>query len=256
MARKVKELQDLEIDEISLVDKGANQHARTVIAKRHDEEEEMDKYFDENGEAIDVASLEPGDVIYDEEGNAYAAELEESEEDELEPVGKSDFYSVEDFREELSKAMSDDARDEIISKAFGQIESLQHSANQSAIIAEGERQLRLQREYTEVAKNYDVGVSAEDLGPVLMRVAETLNEADQRVIAKALDSASTANARLFDEIGTSGSGSNSDTFNSVEEYVSKALESDAENTRESLVSKAFEMDPAKYDQYLAEQNNR
>ena len=44
MARVVKEISDMEIDEISLVDRPANQHAKVVITKNFSEEEAMPKY--------------------------------------------------------------------------------------------------------------------------------------------------------------------------------------------------------------------
>lgn len=260
MTRKVKELLDLEIDEISLVDKGANQHAKTVIAKRHDEEDEMDNYFDQDGEPVDVASLEPGDVVYDEEGTAFEAyeedegnpfELHEDEK-ELAMVGKS--FEIEKFREELSKALTDDDRDAVISKAFDQMAQYEEIAKRAEAAAEAERQIRLDREYIEVAKNYNVGVSPEDLGPVLKRAAEALSYEDCTVIAKALDSASAA-TEMFEEIGRQGGGSNSDVFQQVEAVIDGQV-AKGDSSREGLISKLFDENPDAYDEYLAEQNNR
>lgn len=267
MARKVNALLDMEFDEISLVDKGANQYARTVIAKRHGEEENtMDEYFDSAGNPVEVDSLEPGDVVYNANGDAYELDVEEQvEERELATVGKRDDNpfapqehdeEVFDLREELSKALTDDARDEVIAKAFSQMGEYQKIAKAAQVAAEQERQLRLDREYTEVAKNYSVGIAPEVLGPVLKRAAEALDREDCMVLAKALDSASAA-GDLFEEIGKSGAGSNSDVFASVEakigEQISKA---DSSVSKEELIFKAFEDNPAAYDEYLAEQSNR
>jgi len=277
MARKVKELRDLEIDEISLVDKGANQHARTVIAKRHDEEDTMDEYFDEAGKPVDVASLTLGDVVYDAEGNAFEVEANEDDEQASEftdkkelagaGVSKSDENpfrrevaksastpSVSTLREQLSKAMTDDARDDVIAKAFDQLGEFEKVAKAAQESAEAERQLRLDREYTEVAKNYSVGIAPEELGPVLKRCAETLSEADCKVIAKALDSASAAND-LFEEVGKSGAGSNSDVFRQVDAFLDEQV-SKGDGTREAAVSKVFEDNPDAYDEYLAERQGR
>jgi hypothetical protein len=255
----------MEFDEISLVDKGANQYARTVIAKRHGEEEnEMDEYFDSAGNPVEVDSLEPGDVVYDANGEAFELEVEEEvQERELATVGKRDDNpfaprngEVFDLREELSKALSDSDRDAVIAKAFDQLGEYQEIAKAAQVAAEQERQLRLDREYTEIAKNYSVGIAPEVLGPVLKRAAEMLDRDDCMVLAKALDSASAA-GDLFEEIGKSGAGSNSDVFASVEakigEQISKA---DSSVSKEELIFKAFEDNPAAYDEYLAEQSNR
>lgn len=269
MARKVKELRDLEIDEISLVDKGANQHAKTVIAKRHDEEDNMDEYFDAEGNLVDVASLEPGDVVYDADGEAFEVEPEVEAEPEL--VGKSAGFenpfavsksatestSLAGLREELSKALTDEERDGVISKALGALEEAERVAKSAAEAAEAERQLRLDREYTEVAKNYNVGVAPEVLGPVLKRAAESLSHEDCAVIAKALQSGSAATEELFEEIGKRGGGSNSDVFLQVESYIEGAVsKSEGNVTREELITKAFEENPHAYEQYLAERAGR
>lgn len=273
MARKVKELRDLEIDEISLVDKGANQHARTVIAKRHGEEENtMEEYFDAEGNLVDLDSLEPGDQVFGEDGNLYEAVEEDDEdddefvdqfEDDLVAVGKSFnpfavSYSesgVEGLREELSKALTDDARDEIIAKAFGQVEEYERVAKAAQATAEVERQLRLDREYTEVAKNFSVGIDPEVLGPVLKRMAESMSYSDCTVIAKALEVGTAATEEIFEEIGKRGGGANSDIFTAVEEYVSTQV-SKTDGSSEELLSKAFEENPDAYDQYLAERQAR
>lgn len=273
MARKVKELRDLEIDEISLVDKGANQHARTVIAKRHDEEDMMEKYFDAEGNPVDVASLELGDVVYDADGEAFelAPEDEAAEEKELATVGKradddenpfrtqvaksQETGSVANLREELSKALTDKERDEVISKAFDQIGEYERVAKSAAATAEAERQLRLDREYTEVAKNFNVGIAPEVLGPVLKRAAEALSNEDCTIIAKALAAGSEAVGELFEEIGKRGGGANSDIFAAVEDHID-GLVSKGDGSREELISKTFEDNPAAYDEYLAEQTAR
>src|SRR5262252_3902376 len=102
MPRPRNNLTDMEIDEISTVDKTANQHSRFVIAKRAPEEEEMPD-------------------IYDQEGKALTEDEEEEEpQRELAQVGKSAFFEDKKPQagsfsaavlEELSKAFSDKDRD-------------------------------------------------------------------------------------------------------------------------------------------------
>ena len=125
MSRRVKELSNIEIDEISLVDRPANQHARVAIAKRATEEEIVPELFDETGEAIELEDLVDGQIVFDAEGEAYVWDTDDEDEtdelayeDELELVGKSFGDSV---REELSKALTDIERDDVIAKAADEI---------------------------------------------------------------------------------------------------------------------------------------
>src|SRR4051812_47668237 len=139
MPRPVKRLTNMEIDEISLVDKGANQHAMITIAKRAPEEELMPELYNEDGELLDQDSLEDGQIVFDDEGNAYqftADAEEEVEEQQFAEVGKSAFFKSKaksapvtksfssQIMEELSKAYSDEDRDKVLSKAFSRIEEI------------------------------------------------------------------------------------------------------------------------------------
>jgi hypothetical protein len=65
-ARTVKRLFDLEIDEVSTVDRSANQHADVAIAKR-DEDGSMGIY-DADGTPVDEQDLEHGDIVYTDDG--------------------------------------------------------------------------------------------------------------------------------------------------------------------------------------------
>lgn len=264
MKKRVKELRDLVIDEISLVDKGANQHATVTIAKRHGEEEEMSQYYDDGGNVVDIDSLSHGDVVYDETGDAYQFEADDFEYEMEEPAGVAKAFQrsepeygtlADDLRVELSKALTDSDRDEVIAKAFSQIDLIQKNAEAALESAEVERQMRLEREYVEVAKNYEVGVSPEELGPVLMRMAETMSHEDCEVIAKALDSATAVADQFLDEIGNRGGGANSDVFAQVESILDEQV-AKGDAPREETVATFFETNPQAYDDYLAERRVR
>jgi len=266
MARKARQINDLVIDEISLVDKGANQHAVVTIAKSADgeTEEKMDIY-DEAGNPLDVDALEDGDVVYDAEGSAYEFTLEEEEEREPELVGKSATNPfareprveepvsknfVSNLREELSKALTDKDRDEVITKAFGTIETLAQQVSKAEEIAKSERQVRLQREYTEVAKSYGLPFQDEVLGGVLMRCAESLSREDCEVIAKCLEAAGEA---VYMEKGNVGGGDNSDVLAQVNGFVSEQVSKGmGDFSEEELASEVFASHPELYDEYLSE----
>lgn len=95
-----KRLFDMEIDEISLVDRGANQHAAIVISKADGFEEdgmpaEIDVLYDSDGDLVDY-ELEHGDVVYDEQGNQYVYVIEDDDEDgDYGEYGKSEDFSKE-----------------------------------------------------------------------------------------------------------------------------------------------------------------
>lgn len=90
MARQVRKLHNMEIDEISLVDKGANQHAMITIAKRAPEEDTMPELYNEDGTLLDENTLEDGQIVYDGAGNAYQFQ----EEDETEEVDAAELAEV------------------------------------------------------------------------------------------------------------------------------------------------------------------
>jgi hypothetical protein len=232
---KRRNLTDMEIDEISLVDKGANQHALITIAKRAPEEDPMPEEFDlfnEDGESISQGDLETGDIVYDAEGNAYefTAEQEEEKQEELATVGKSAFFQEKpaeqsDFAksvlDELSKAFSDKDRDAVIAKALGRVAQVEAQAAEIAKAAKAERDLRLTREYVSKAAEYNLPVDPKELGPVLYRMAETMSYDDCSVIAKCLE---TAGEALFQETGFQGGGDNADVMDQVAAFAQERVE--------------------------------
>lgn len=257
--RPAKRLTNMEIDEVSLVDKGANQHAMITIAKRAPEEESMPEFYSEEGQLLDDAALENlefGQVVYDADGQAYefVEDAEQEKEKEPELVGKSAFLnqksSVEksfsaSVLEELSKAFSDEDRDKVIAKALGRMEDLEKRYQAAEEIAKSERDLRLTREYISKAAEYNVPVDPKELGPVLYRMAETMSFEDCAVIAKCLDA---AGEMIFQEQGYIGGGDNADVMSMVE---ARAVEIGKSANAEGITN-VFDSTPEAYDEYLAQ----
>jgi hypothetical protein len=256
--RRVKELTNIEIDEISLVDVPANQHARVAIAKRAIKEDNVPEIYNENGELLDADLLEPGDTVFDSEGNAFEVVLEEANEQhteydreqELEPVGKS---FADEVRSELSKAFTDIERDEVISKALGQVDVLSKRLEQAELIAKSERDLRLLGEYVEVAKAYNIPVEPTTLGPVLQRMAESMSYEDCSVIHKALTS---AGSMIFEEVGVLGTGDNNDVMSQIDAFLEQNVSKSESISKAGQVEQFFAQNPDAYDQYRADQINR
>lgn len=258
MPRPVKNLTNMEIDEISLVDKSANQHAMITIAKRAPEEDEMPELYNEDGTLLEENALEDGQIVYDADGAAYQWVLED-ESEELEPatVGKSAFFENQteavdtsfskSIMEELSKAFSDEDRDAVFAKAVQHFSEVEKRQSQLEEVAKAERDLRLTREYISKAEEYNLPVASEELGPVLYRMAETMSYDDCAVIAKCLETAGTI---LFEEVGYQGGGDNNDVLSQVEKYATEEI---GKSAGPGDIVKVFEENPDAYDQYLAAQ---
>jgi hypothetical protein len=106
MGRMVKRLSNLEIDEVSVVDRPANQHGMIAISKAEGQEDSMPSIFDADGDEVFEDELQVGDYVYDEEGNEFQVtagggddddggggeeyyDQDYEVEEELEPVGKA-----------------------------------------------------------------------------------------------------------------------------------------------------------------------
>ena len=258
MARRVSAVIDMDVDEISLVDVPAAPGARVAIAKRAPEEDTVPDIYDEQGNPVDPDTLELGQTVFDEDGEAYEVVPDDGEDEELEvedrelvEVGKSfRGFDADVFRSELSKAVTDIERDEVVSKAFGTITSLQAQLAEATEIAKAEQNIRLTREYVEVAKGYNIPTSPEVLGPVLMRMADTMSDADCAVIHKALSGAGSA---LFKEVGYIGGADNADVMSQVDAAIDAAIsKSGATISKAEATAEFFELHPEAYDEYLAD----
>jgi hypothetical protein len=100
MGRTVKRLSGLEIDEISLVDRPANQHGLVAIAKNDSQEEDMPTLFDAEGNEVDESELRVGDFVYDEDGTEF--QLRDDVEDQGEPT--EEYAYQQDELESVGKA--------------------------------------------------------------------------------------------------------------------------------------------------------
>lgn len=282
--RSVKVVSDMELDEVSLVDRPANPHAAILIAKSFQganmpNVESPTGYWFEDGTPVPAdVELGPDDLIFDADGEAYGlddetiAELEEhANSGELEEVGKSAFGRqtvtkslAEQLAEQLDSMISkgaDDGTRALLSKAVEAISASEQRADQLEEIAKSERDIRLTREYISKAESYGEipGVTAGELGPILKRAEESLPAADCAVLNKVFTSIGKS-ADLFREIGRAGNGTNgADPFGVIEGL----LEGDTEvakgatgATKPERVTKAFEANPEAYDEYMATRYGR
>jgi hypothetical protein len=262
-------LSDLEVDEISLVYKGANQHSRVAIAKSLDgQQEETVEIFDQDGNPVDPNALELGDVVFDAQGEAYQFsdddEDDEAEEYEDQPeltgVGKSAFTAqkqgvaksatgfADDFRVQLSKALTDSARDEVFAKAVDYVSYLEKIAMGAEEVAKAERDTRRRSEYLEIAKSYSLPVHDNDLADAMMAIEDNVAPEYVEVIAKCLAAASDV---MFDELGSKGGGTSSYLIDQIESYANNQV-TKSDTSKAELIAKSFADDPSLYDRYLDE----
>lgn len=357
MTRPVKQLFDLEIDEVSVVDRPANQHGLITFAKSaglaeagyQEDTVGDDEIYDVDGAEVDPDVLEHGDVVYDSEGNEYVfveddadeqtdeaddepeGDADEYEEDEAEvgkgwlgigarqlgkdakqagaAVGQGLKFGVkrgnptaagtdafgranrfgakvwgqrsnlqraaiagapvaaggtavgyetakkslgDEILEELSKAVNDTDRDQIIAKALDEVEVYKAQANQMAEAMAQLEDERVTEAFISKAAEYNLPVSPEVLGPILKAVAEVLTEEELDVLDALFESVGDT---LYDEVGYVGDTSNYSVLDQVNAYAGE-LVGKADLTSAEAVVKAFEDNPAAYEAYLAEQNGR
>jgi hypothetical protein len=214
--------------------------------------------YDEQGNPVDPESLELGDQVYDADGQLFEVVVDEDSDDELEDaadlaedlelVGKN---FADELRTELSKALTDVERDDIVSKAFGRVSELEAELSDTRRIAKSEQTIRLEREYVEVAKGYNIPANPGELGPVLMRMAETMSDSDCRVIHKAL---TTAGSTIFAEIGLVGGGDNADPMAQVDAAIEAAVSKSGTTVSKAEATEAYFLaHPEAYDEFLRQQ---
>lgn len=268
MPRQVQIVKDMEIDEISLVDRAACPPAAIVIAKSADPEVGMNEFLDEDGNPLDLSQFDEGTVLVDEDGNEYEVVLDgdadegaDEHDEELVAVGKSAFGSGVDpiiagIRDELSKAVSENDRDAVLSKAFTTLSKRTQAAEaglaRAEQIAKSERDTRLRREYIAKAADYNVPIDPEVLGPVLMRATEALSYDDCAVIHKALTA---AGEMLFAEAGYDSRGAAEDPMAEIDAFLDgEVAKSSGSLSKAAATTAFFDSNPGAYDAYRADRN--
>jgi len=291
MSRPISKLIDLDIDEVSVVDRGANQHSLIAFSKSLSNEgtetleESMPEdvlVFNEAGQEVEVEALEHGDTVFDGEGNEYVfvedgAEGFEAFDDEFDDeVGKAygtymqDVYGAagdefltggaavanepiykslgDSVIEELSKAVSDSERDEVIAKALNEVEIFKAEAEEARAWAEAEHDARVTEAFISKAEEYNLPVAPTVFGPILKAVAEVLDEEQLDILDEILSAVGDA---LYEEIGYIGESSNSSVLDQVNAMVGETV-GKSDFSSEQMTTAMFEANPAAYDAYLAE----
>lgn len=257
-----RNVRDMDLDEVSVVDRPANQHAAILITKRADDEE-SDVPETNQVEEVGIDDLQVGDVVLDQDDNPVEVTEElladlyaDAGVREPELVGKSASL-VDSVLHDLSKALENGDTHEAISKVAEENATLRQEVAKFQELAKAEQDLRLEREYTARAAEYGLPVDPAELGPVLKRAAEYLPYEDCVVLNKAFEAAGEQSANLFQEIGKQGMGSNPDPFGIVEALVDVsqpvAKADGSQFSQAEMIAKAFADNPAAYDEYERQQ---
>lgn len=339
MSKPVKKLFDLEIDEVSVVDRAANQHSLIAFSKSVEGDTPLEgsmpdlAVFEETGEAVDLDTLEHGDIVYDENGNelVFIEDGAEDDGDEGDEVGKANWsptrlrrkaavgierakrsarargqqmaergqyptpFGIEgaarrgggralvwgannpgkvalagggalaaggglgayeatkkslgdSVLEELSKAVTERDREEIIVKMADEVESARQEAAEAIAFAKAEQDVRIEQEFVAKAATYNLPVAAEVLGPILKSMAEVLDEDQLDIIDELFNAVGDA---LYNEIGYVGESSNSSVLDAVDAYANE-LVGKSDLTHEQAMVAMLEANPSAYDAYISE----
>lgn len=324
--RQVRRLFDLEIDEVSLVDKPANQFGKVAFSKRV--EDEMPRLFDLEGHEVTEDELEHGETVVDDNGNEFVfleegtaeyaelaadvdsayddVDVEEEDVDEDErvlagvgkrgPVRKSRMKFTPEggtgFRQrtrdratahasrnrgrygaagaglaagavggrasksfgatvydELSKALNQSDRDEVITKALDVIDDLSDRYQQLEGYVAKMADDKAMADFSALAQEYGpLPVHPARLGAIMKRAADTLPAADVEILDRLFSS---VGEQLYDEFGKGGTGDSLSVFDQVDALADEVV-AKADMTREQAITAIFAENPDAYEEYLAE----
>ncbi len=279
----VSQVSDMDYDEVTLTRAGMNRHADIVIAKSlFTQEDRMGKklsksaataqldedvvtaVFDADGNPVNAEDLETGDVIYSESGEEFVwiqdgdsvEDALEGADESLEEVGKSRANLAKSFSQsvltDLSKALNDDARQEVLSKAFGQVFELvdeavevAKSAHETASV---EREIRESQEWIAKAATYNVPIPADELGEILKTMSEHLSDEQLAAVDQMLVSTGEA---LYQERGFIGKSQASPLLDLIGSAANEMLsKSQGTMTSEQAMVGLLDANPEAYDALL------
>lgn len=219
----MNQLKELEIEEVSLVDAGANPAANILLIKRKGESEMAEKQ-------IEKQEVKP------EENKDTQAELAKIAAERAELEKKAAELSAK--AEELAKRDAESAAQaEAVAKAKETYDTLIKSLAEHVEKADNAEMLK-------VAQKYELlGRKAEELAPMLksLKASPELYESMIKTLDDAL--AAVTKAKTFEEIGKSGYGTVSNDQQKVEAIAKKYLETEPQLSWRQALDKAWQDNP-------------
>lgn len=166
-------------------------------------------------------------------------------------VGKSESLG-DSVRGALSKALTDEDRNAVITKALDEVDSIRAEAAEATSIAKALQDERDMEHFISKADSYGLPAPAEQLGSILKALAESPDVSDEDLdLIDAVLSA--AGEVLRSELGGTGSGSNSEVMAIVDGYADELVGKSAGGiSKADGVVAMFDANPEAYDDYLNE----
>lgn len=206
----MNELKELLIDEVSLVDAGANPEANIIFFKRKEPIEMADKKEVQKQETTVVEPVDKKEEVIDKkETPAPVVNVE------VKPVEKVDLSALNNDLEALKSRLS------------SHIEKVEHA------------------EFVKIASKYElIGENAETLAKTL-KDAKSVSEETYNSLIKILDKAydATEKAGTFKEIGKSGSGQADSPQSQIEKIAADLRSKDSTLGYRESIDKAFVANP-------------
>ena len=224
----MNELKELQVDEVSLVDAGANPEAHIVFFKRKEEKFMAEKFKT----AAEVVKQE----VAAEEVSKVAEPIIDTEKTELQKrVAELEAQLAE--RDAADKAAVEKAAQEKLAADNAEISAAFERLNQrfEAYVAKAE-----ETELLKTASKYEIlGEKAEELAPVLKKM-KAAGVYDEYISKLDRELALVKKSGTFDEIGKTGAGY---AQASIESIAKKLQEADPKLTEREAIDRAFQLHP-------------
>lgn len=150
---------------------------------------------------------------------------------------------------ELSKALTEGDRDQVISKAMEHVEEANERAMEAISKAERLEQQAELVEYVELAKSYELPVDETELGPILQVIAKSGLTNGQLELVDQIFHAASESTR-YDELGSGGIAPSA-VEEVVKSYAHEVVAKSDLSEAQATVA-LFEQNPEMYDAYLSE----
>lgn len=163
--------------------------------------------------------------------------------------GESMSYTDE-VLEELSKAVSDHERQEVIAKMATDLDHARQEAAQAVEFAKALEAQQIEEAFISKAASYNLPVDPEEFGPIIMKMASVLDDAEFELVDKVFAAVGDA---LYTELGYIGGADNASVLDTVDSLADELLaKSDGGFSKAEAVTAMLAANPDAYDAYLAE----
>jgi hypothetical protein len=194
-----------------------------------------------------------------EEAESLKAELEQARKAAAAGEGSEGGQGEEDDDgDDMKKGELPEAVQAALAKADERASAAEERASKAEELAKGEQRKRVEGEYVAKAETeFSHIAKAQELGPVLMNIAERVGKDESDYLQRILRSADEALSRsaLYSELGGSGgpgSAGAEDAFSEAQRKAEELRKADVTLTPEQALQKAMEGDPELAERYARE----